>query len=79
METRIPVRLQKIAVKMAKIERTEYKTVRRPRYKEYSLVKYNGKKVVSREKIWLDESKLFPSDDDFFWESDSDKKIKKVA
>ena len=79
METRVPVRLQKMAEKMEKLGRTEYKTLRRPRWKEYSLVKYEEKKVVSREKIWVDESTIFPLDEDFFWEPDMNKEIKKAA
>lgn len=43
METRVPIRLQKMAEKMEKLGRTEYKTLRRPRWKEYSLVKYDEK------------------------------------
>ncbi len=79
METRIPERLQEVAAKMEKIGRTEYKIIRRPRWKEYTLVKRDGKKVVLREKIWIDESKLFPSDEDFFWEPEEENEIKKVA
>lgn len=79
METRIPVRLQAVAEKMAKVGRTEYKIIRRPRWKEHTLVKYEGKKVISREKIWIDESKYFPSDEDFFWEPKVEKEIKKAA
>ena len=79
MEKRIPARLQKAAVKMAKVGRTEYKMIRRPRWKEYTLVKYDGKKVISREKIWIDESKVFPSDEDFFWKPEVEKGIKKAA
>lgn len=79
MENRIPAMLQEVAIKMAKEGRTEYKTIRRPRWKEYTLKKYEGKKIVSREKIWIDESKMFPSDEDFFWEPKDEIVIKKVA
>ena len=79
MESRIPARLQETAAKMAKVGRTEYKTIRRPRWKEYTLVKYEGKKIISKEKIWIDESKYFPSDEDFFWEPKQEKEIKRAA
>lgn len=79
MDNRIPARLQEVAEKMAKVGRTEYRVIRRPRWKEYSLVKYEGKKVISREKIWIDESRIFPSDEDFFWESKSYKMVNKAA
>ena len=79
MDNRIPARLQEVAEKMAKVGRTEYRVIRRPRWKEYSLVKYEGKKVISREKIWIDESRIFPSDEDFFWESKSYKMVDKAA
>ena len=39
MDNRIPARLQEVAEKMAKVGRTEYRVIRRPRWKEYSLVK----------------------------------------
>ena len=79
MDNRIPARLQEVAEKMAKVGRTEYRVIRRPRWKEYSLVKYEGKKVISREKIWIDESRIFPSDEDFFCEPKSDKMVNKAA
>ena len=79
MDNRIPARLQEVAEKMAKVGRTEYSVIRRPRWKEYSLVKYEGKKVISREKIWIDESRVFPSAEDFFWEPKSDKMANKAA
>lgn len=79
MDSRIPARLQEVAEKMAKVGRTEYRVIRRPRWKEYSLVKYEGKKVIFREKIWIDESRIFPSDEDFFWESKSYKMVNKAA
>ena len=68
MENKVPARLMKVAEKKAKVRRTEYKIIRRPRWKEYTLIKYKDKKEISREKIWIDESKYFPSDEDFFWE-----------
>ena len=68
MENKVPARLMKVAEKMAKVGRTEYKIIRRPRWKEYTLIKYKNKKEISREKIWIDESKYFPSNEDFFWE-----------
>lgn len=68
MENKVPARLMKVAEKMAKVGRTEYKIIRRPRWKEYTLIKYKDKKEISREKIWIDESKYFPSDEDFVWE-----------
>ena len=68
MENKVPARLMKVAEKMAKVGRTEYKIIRRPRWKEYTLIKYRDNKEISREKIWIDESKYFPSDEDFFWE-----------
>ena len=79
METRIPVRLQAVAEKMAKVGRTEYKIIRRPRWKEYTLIKYEGKIIISKEKIWIDESRIFPSDEDFFWEPKVKKEMKTVA
>lgn len=68
MESIIPANLKDVAAKMEAVGRTEYKTSRRPNWKEYTLIKYEGKKVISREKILIDESKIFPSDEDFFWE-----------
>ena len=53
MDNRIPARLQEVAEKMAKVGRTEYRVIRRPRWKEYSLVKYEGKKVISGRKSGL--------------------------
>lgn len=79
MERRIPESLQEVATEMAKVGRTEYRTSRRPRWKEYTLVKYKEKKVVSKEKIWIDESKIFPLDEDFFWEPEVELKIEKAA
>lgn len=79
METRIPERLKDVAARMSKVGRTEYKTIRRPRWKEYTLIRYEGKKIISREKIWIDESKYFPSDEDFFWEPKAGTEIKKAA
>lgn len=79
MENQIPVRLKDVAARMAKVGRTEYKTIRRPRWKEYTLIRYEGKKIISREKIWIDESKYFPSDEDFFWEPKAGTEIKKAA
>ena len=73
MENRVPARLMKVAEKMAKVGRTDYKMIRRPRWKEYTLIKYKHKKEISREKIWIDESKYFPSDEDFFWEPKNEK------
>ncbi len=73
MENRVPARLMKVAEKMAKVGRTEYKMIRRPRWKEYTLIKYKNKKEISREKIWIDESKYFPSNEDFFWEPKNEK------
>lgn len=67
MDNRVFVSLQEVAEKKTKTETTEYRLIRRPRWKEYTLIKYNGNKVVSREKIWIDESRIFPSDKDFFW------------
>ena len=51
MENKVSISLQSIAKKMEKAGRTEYREIRRPRWKEYSLVKYDGKKVVSRESL----------------------------
>jgi len=79
MENRMPVSLQQVATKMAKVGRTEYKSIRRPRWKEYTLIKYEGKKIISKEKIWIDESIYFPSDEDFFWEPKEEKKTKIAA
>ena len=73
MENKVPARLMKVAEKMAKVGRTEYKMIRRPRWKEYTLIKYKNKKEISREKIWIDESKYFPSNEDFFWEPKNEK------
>lgn len=28
-------------------------------WKEYTLIRYDGKKELSREKVWVDESKIF--------------------
>ena len=41
------------------------------------LIKYDGKKQVSKEKIWIDESKIFPSEEDLLW--GIDKEMEEVA
>ena len=79
MNNRVPERLKEVAEKMENVGRTEYGVIRRPRWKEYTLVKYKGKKVVSREKIWIDESRVFSSDEDFFWEPKADKMANEAA
>ena len=43
--------LQEVAVKMAKVGRTEYRTSRRPRWKEYTLVKYKEKKDFVQDNL----------------------------
>lgn len=64
----VPAGLQAVAAKMAKVGRTEYSMFRRPNWKEYTLVKYDDRKIVSRERIMVNEAEKFPSDEDFFWE-----------
>ena len=63
---------------MKEHERAEYRAIRKPRWREYTLVKHNGKIEISREKIWIDESKIFPSEEDFLWETGIDKGVEKV-
>ena len=41
-------------------EKFEFGMIHIPRWKEYTLIKYIEKKEVSREKVWIDEAKLFP-------------------
>lgn len=79
MITRIPLSLLEVAAKMEKEGRTVYRTIRRPRWKEHTLVKYKNGKVVSREKIWIDEAEVFPSDEDFFWEPKAIIEMRKIA
>ena len=58
---------------MTKNEIVECRAIRKPRWKEYTLIRYDGKKEISKEKIWIDESQIFPSEEDFLWERDTDK------
>lgn len=41
--------------------KAEFRNMYSPRLKEYTLIKYVDKKEVSREKVWVDESKIFPA------------------
>ena len=53
------IKMQNAEVKKIREGGTGMGSIYRPRWKEYTLIKYVGKKVVSKEKIWVDESKLF--------------------
>ena len=64
---------------MTKFESTQRKAIKKPRWKEYTLIKYEGKKVISKEKIWVDESKIFPSEEELLWEKRIDKKMREAA
>ena len=64
---------------MREHERTECRAIRKPRWKEYTLIKHGGKKEISKEKIWIDESKIFPSEEDLLWKTGIDEKIEEVA
>lgn len=68
MSERVPAHLEKVAQKMAKVGRTEYKMFRRPCWKEYTLVRYEDGQVVERKRVWINESEVFPLAEDFFWE-----------
>ena len=72
-------KMQNAEVKNVIEERTGGRSIRRPRWKEYTLIKYVDKKAVSKENIWVDESKLFPSDNSSAWEMQESKINKKVA
>lgn len=78
MDIRMTAGMKEVAERMAKEGRTEFKIIRRPRWKECTLIKFDGKKEISREKIWVNESEIFPSDEDFFWEP-KDRNINNTA
>ena len=73
------IKMQNAEVKKVMEGRTGFRSIRRPRWKEYTLIKYVDKKEVSREKVWVDESKLFPSDGNNFWEPKESKTNEKIA
>lgn len=79
MMIRMTGKMQETAAKMAQEGRTELRSIRRPIWKQYTLIKYDGKKEISRETVWIDESKIFPSDEDFFWEVNEQESMKKAA
>jgi len=68
MYFRMTQKMQKLAEKMEQEGRTEFKCFKRPRLREYTLVKYEDNKIVSRERVVVDESEIYPSDEDYFWE-----------
>ena len=70
---------QDAEVKKSMEGRTGFTSIRRPRWKEYTLIKYVDRKEVSREKVWVDESKLFPSGGDSFGEPQKSRTDKKIA
>lgn len=73
--------LNEVAEKMAALGRTQRRCVRRPNMVEYTLITYeeNNKTIKSVSKVWVDESKIFPKEEDFYWEPDEDKKKVKAA
>lgn len=75
MDNRVFARLQVVAEKKSRVGAAEYGLIQRPRWKEYTLVKYKRKKEIFREKIWIDESKIFPLDKDFIGEAKMGKKV----
>lgn len=79
MVNRSVAEMQKVAMKMAGLGRTERRSIRRPRWKEYTLIKTEDKKEISREKVWINEAEIFPSDEDFFWEPNEEMVMKPVA
>ena len=73
------IKMQNAEVKKVMEGKTGFRSICRPRWKEYTLIKYVDKKEVSREKVWVDESKLFPSDGNSFWEPKESKTNEKIA
>ena len=61
-------KIKSAEVKMVMERETGVRSICKPRWKEYTLIKYVDKKVVSKEKVWVDEAKLFPQDGNNFWE-----------
>lgn len=72
MNAQVPSHLRKVAEKMAQVGRTEYKMFRRPNWKLYNYIKYENNQPVDYQAIWVNEAEVFPSDEDFFWEPDSE-------
>ena len=72
-------KLKGVRIMLTKFERTQQKAIKKPRWKEYTLIKYEGKKVISKEKIWVDESKIFPSEEELLWKKRIDKKVEEAA
>ena len=73
------IKMQDAEKKRVMEGRTGFRSISRPRWKEYTLIKYVDRKEVSREKIWVDESKLFLSDGNSFWEPKESKTNEKIA
>lgn len=61
---------KELEAKMAALGRSERRMVRRPNLVEYTLVQYesDNKTVKKISRIMVDESKIFPSEEDFYWE-----------
>lgn len=70
---------QDAEVKQAMESGSGYTGIRRPRMKEYTLIKYVDKKEVSREKVWVDESKIFPTGGNILEDLDVSRAKKKIA
>ena len=68
------VKVQEVEVITGMDERTRFGSICRPRWKEYTLIKYVGRKAVVKEKVWVDESYLFGVNEEVIR-----KKRKKVA
>lgn len=73
------IKMQNAEVKKVMEGRTGFRSICRPRWKEYTLIKYVDRKEVSREKVWVDESKLFPFGGDSFGEPQKPRTNKKIA
>lgn len=73
------IKMQNTKTKKVMKERTGFGCIRRPRWKEYTLIKYVDRKEVLREKVWVDESEVFASDGNTSWEPEELETIKKIA
>lgn len=72
-------KVQEAAAKMIEEGRTQLRNNRRPRWKEYTLIKYKDNKIESIEKTWINESVIFPSIEDYFWKPEEGMIRKPVA
>lgn len=72
---------EEVAAKMSALGRPRRRMIRRPNYVEYTLVTYeqDNKTVKKISKVMIDESKIFPSEEDFYWEQYEKKSEKRSA